>query len=123
VGKRVAAYSWMQYRSGKENIRGRESKLAAKRIKVVKSGVYALILSSRYVCMFSPVQLFETMWTTARQAPLSMKCSRQEYWSGLPFPSPGDLPDPGIKPKSLVSPSWAGGFLATTPPGKPCHLI
>ena len=109
--------------SGKENIRGRESKLAAKRIRVVKSGVYVLILSPMYVCMFSPVQLFATLWTTARQAPLSMKCSRQEYWSGLPFPSPGDLPDPGIKPKSLVSPSWAGGFLPTTPPGKPCHLI
>ena len=65
--------------SGKENIRGRESKLAAKRIRVVKSGVYVLILSPVYVCMFSPVQLFATLWTTARQAPLSMKCSRQEY--------------------------------------------
>ena len=39
-------------------------------------------------------------WTVARQAPLSMGFSRQEYWSGLPFPSPGDLPNPGIKPKS-----------------------
>ena len=43
------------------------------------------------------VQLFGTLWTAARQAPLSMKFSRQEYWSGLPFPSPGDLPNPGIE--------------------------
>ena len=48
----------------------------------------------------SRVQLFATPWTVAYQAPLSMGFSRQEYWSGLPFPSPGDLPDPGIKPGS-----------------------
>ena len=46
------------------------------------------------------VQLFVTPWTVARQAPLSMGFSRQGYWSGLPFPSPGDLPDPGIEPRS-----------------------
>ena len=49
-------------------------------------------------------------WTVTRQAPLSMGFSRQEYWSGLPFPSPGDLPDPGIKPTCLLSPALAGGF-------------
>ena len=49
-------------------------------------------------------RLFVTPWTAAHQAPLSMGFSRQEYWSGLPLPSPGDLPDPGIKPVSLVSP-------------------
>ena len=49
----------------------------------------------------SCVQLFATQWTVAYQAPLSMKFSRQEYWSRLPFPSPGDLPDPGIEPESL----------------------
>ena len=48
----------------------------------------------------SRVPLFVTVWTVAHQAPLSMKFSRQEYWNGLPFPSPGDLPDPGIKPGS-----------------------
>ena len=56
-----------------------------------------------YMCglsRFSRVQLFATPWTVACQAPLSMGFSRQEYWSGLPFPSPGDLPDPGIKPAS-----------------------
>ena len=49
----------------------------------------------------SHVQLFATPWTVAHQAPLSMGFSRQEYWSGLPFPSPGDLPNPGIEPGSL----------------------
>ena len=55
-------------------------------------------------------------WTLARQAPLSMGFSMQEYWRGLPFPPPGDLPDPGIKP---VSSALAGGFFPTEPPGKP----
>ena len=55
----------------------------------------------------------------ARQAPLSMGFSRQEYWSGLPCPPPGDLPDSGIKPTSLVSPALAGRFFTTEPPGKP----
>ena len=60
--------------------------------------------------MLSPVRLFATPWTVASQAPLSMGSSRQEYWSGLPCPSPGDLPDPGIKPPSLMSPALAGRF-------------
>ena len=49
-------------------------------------------------------------WTVAHLAPLSMEFSRQEYWSGLPFPALGDLPDPGIEPISPVSPAWAGGL-------------
>ena len=57
--------------------------------------------------MLSRVQLFATPGTVAHQAALSMGFSRQEYWNGLPFPSPGDLPDPGIKPGS---PALAGGF-------------
>ena len=55
-------------------------------------------------CMLSHVQLFATLWTVAHQAPLSMGLSRQEYWSGVPFPSPGDLPNPGMEPASLISP-------------------
>ena len=51
---------------------------------------------------FSSVQLFAIPWTVACQAPLSMEFSRQKYWTGLPFPSPGDLPDPGIEPRSPV---------------------
>ena len=53
------------------------------------------------------------------QAPLSMEFPRQEYWNGLPFPAPGALPDPGIKPVSLASSVLAGGFFTTTPPGMP----
>ena len=55
--------------------------------------------------MLSCVQLFVTPWTVAHQAPLSMGFSRQEYWHGLPFPSPGYLTDPGIKPISFKSPA------------------
>ena len=58
-------------------------------------------------------------WTVAHKAPPSLGFSRQEYWSGLPFPTPGDLPDPGIEPMSPVSPALAGGFVTTAPPGKP----
>ena len=56
----------------------------------------------------SHVQLFVASWTVAHQGPLSLEVSRQEYWSRLPFPTPGDLPDPGIEPESLASP--AGRF-------------
>ena len=64
------------------------------------------------------VQLFATLWTVARQSPLSMGFSRQKYWSGLPFPSPGDLPNPGIKPGS---PALQADALSSEPPGKPPH--
>ena len=60
-----------------------------------------------------------TPWTAACQAPLSVGFSRQKYWSGLLFPPPGDLPDPGIKHTSPASPALAGGFFTTVPPGKP----
>ena len=60
---------------------------------------------------FSCVRLCATLWTVTCQAPLSMRFSRQEYRSGLPYPSPGDLPDPGIEPVSLMSPALAGRFL------------
>ena len=63
---------------------------------------------------FSCVWFFATLWTVVYQAPLSMGFSRQEYWSGLPCPPPGDLPDPGIKPVSLMSPTLAGGFFITS---------
>ena len=65
---------------------------------------------------FSRVRLFATPWTVAYQAPLSMGFSRQEYWSGLPFPSPGDLPNPGIEPGS---PALQTNALLSKPPGKP----
>ena len=61
------------------------------------------------------VRLFTISWTAACQSPLSMGFSRQEYWSGLPFPLPGNLPDPGIEP---VSPALSGGFFTTEPSEK-----
>ena len=67
---------------------------------------------------FSRVRLFAAPWTVAHQAPLSMGFSRQEYWSGLPCLSPGDLPDPGIESVSLMSPVWAGRFFTTGTIGK-----
>ena len=63
----------------------------------------------------SRVRLFATPWTVAYQAPPSVGFSRQEYWSGLPFPSPGDLPDPGIEPRS---PALQADALQSEPPGK-----
>ena len=63
---------------------------------------------------FSRVQLCSTLWTVAQQASLSMGFSRQEYWSGLPCPPPGDLPDPGIELVSLMSPALAHGFFITS---------
>ena len=72
--------------------------------------------------LLSHVRLFATPWTVAYQAPPSMRFSRQEYWSGLPFPSPGDLPYPGIEP---WSPALQADTLTSQPPGKPnkVHLV
>ena len=68
----------------------------------------------------SRVRLFAAPWTVAHQAPPSMGFSRQEYWSGLPFPSPGDLPDPGIEPRS---PALQADALTSEPPGKTAKVI
>ena len=67
------------------------------------------------VSVFSCVYHFATPWTVARQDPLSKKFSRQEYWSGLPFPPPGDLPDPGTEPTSPVSSALQAGSLPLEP--------
>ena len=71
----------------------------------------------------SSVSLFVTPWTVARQAPLSMGFFRQEYWSGFPCPPPGDLPDPGIKPTSPVSPALQVDALLLNHWGKPENTI
>ena len=73
--------------------------------------------------LLNHVRLFVTLWAVARQAPLSMGFSRQEYWSALPCPPLGNLPDPGIKPMSLTFPALAGGFFTTEPPGKPAAYV
>ena len=88
------------------------------RLGIGKSKQYQIKESQLvYACMLSRVWLFETPWTVAFQTLLSLGFLRQESWSGLPFPPPGDLPDPGIKPEA--SPTSAGRFSTTAPPGKP----
>ena len=76
----------------------------------------ALRLSEAIVKLLSCVRLFATPWTVTCQAPQSMGFSRQKYWSGLPFPSLGDLPDPGIEPRS---PTLQAEALPSEPPGNP----
>ena len=71
----------------------------------------------------SHVWLFATRWTVARQVPLSIGVSRQEYWSGLPCPPPGELPDPGIKPASPAAPALQAGSLSLSYLGSPLSLI
>ena len=71
------------------------------------------------LCRFSHVWLFVTLWTVTCQAPLYMGFSRQEYWSGLPHLSPRDLPNPGFKPASLMSPAGQVVSLPLALPGKP----
>ena len=78
--------------------------------RIYKELLYVHILS------LSHVRLFVTLWTIAHKAPLSMGFSRQEYWSGLPFPSPGKLPNSGIKHMSPMSPALVHGFFTTEPP-------
>ena len=75
-----------------------------------------IFMSVKYTCVLSHVQLFATPWTVAHQVSLSVGFPRQEHWSGLPFPSPGDLLDPGMEP---MFPALAGGFFITEPSRKP----
>ena len=79
--------------------------------------VFSLVMVMVMVMVksLSRVQLFATPWTVAYQAPPSMGFSRQEYWSGLPFPSPGGLPNPGMEPRS---PALEANALTSEPPGK-----
>ena len=87
---------------------------------LVKSACLILQGCQAVHCHFSCVRLFATPWTVACQVPLSMGFSRQENWSGLPFPSSGDLSDPGMEP---MSPALAGKFFTSESPGKPLVII
>ena len=81
---------------------------------IIKALAYTQVVKNT-ICVYalSDVWLFVTPWTVTHQVPLSMEFSRQEYWSGLPFPFPGGLPDPGIEPVSLWSPALAGRFFTS----------
>ena len=72
------------------------------------------ISQAKILAAVTSLQSCPTLWTAAHKAPLSMGFSRQEYWSGLPLPPLGDLPDPGIEPVSLMSPALANGFFTTS---------
>ena len=87
-------------------------------LKGRKEKVEVRAFCTLYACMLSHVQLLATPWTVACQAPLSMGFLRQEYWNGLPFLTPGDLPSSGIEPASFVSPALTGRFFTTAPPVK-----
>ena len=80
-----------------------------------RTGTDTLLTARKDICMplqsLCCVQLFVTLWTVAHQAPLFMRFLRQEYWSGLPFPPPGDLPKPGLEPTSPVTPILAGRLM------------
>ena len=76
--------------------------------------IYSYLNDQFFLSCFTCVLLFVTLRTAAHQAPLFMGFSRQEHWSRLPCPPPGDLPDPGIKLASFMSPALAGGFFTTS---------
>ena len=94
----------------------KNSKKKQQQTNRIKPSLRLPIFAWKWKWKWSPVWLFGTPWTVAHQAPLSMGFSRQEYWSGLPFPSPGDLPHPGIEPRS---PTLQADALTSEPPGKP----
>ena len=81
---------------------------------VFSTGTSTLQVMNLLCAVLSHVQLFASAWTVAHQAPLSVGFPKQEYWSGLPFPTPVDFPNPGMEPTSLVSPALVGGFFTTS---------
>ena len=85
-----------------------------------KSLVSECLMCACVPSRFSHIQLFAMLWTVTPQAPLSMRFSRQGYWSGVLYPPPGDLPDPGIEPASLMSPALAGRFFTTSATWESC---
>ena len=97
------------------------TKARQKLLIIRKKIIYIYYVIQKGDCYFSRLVMsdsFATPWTIAHQAYLSMGFPKQEYWNGLPFPSPWALPDPGVEPTSLA---LAGGFFTTEPPGKPLH--
>ena len=103
-----------QFKEIEENNRMGRLEISSRKLEIPSKGTFHAV--RKKVKLLSHVQLFAIPWTVAYQAPPSMEFSRQEYWSGLPFPSLGDLPDPGIEPRS---PSLQADALPSEPPGKP----
>ena len=90
-------------------------------VSTISHSIWMRLFLWRWLCVksLSHAQLFTTPWTVVCQAPLSMEFSRQDYWSGLSCPPPWDLPDPGVKLASLMSPALAGSSLPLVSPRKP----
>ena len=82
-----------------------------------------LLKRARVLGHVSPVRLFAALWTVTHQAPLSLRFSRQDYWSGLPYPPPGDVPISGIEPTSPAASTLQGDSFTAEPPGKPIYTI
>ena len=116
MGKEKGRREWASLTSYSEG--GTLPILENKVIKLYYWGMFHVLkkITMSVLRRFSCIWLFVTLWKVAHQAPLSMEFSRQEHWSGLPCPPPGDLPNPGIKPRSPTL--QADSFLAE-PPGKP----
>ena len=112
VVKGVDNFPWTGV--GRSVSKSREARSGNEVEPLMRSWTSGLMSSWVHACCC--VWLFITLWTVTHQVPLSMGFPRQEYWSGLPLPSPGDLPDPGTEHMSLA---LAGGFFATELPGKP----
>ena len=104
----TSKHNWEEFHNIMKNIRK----------ETQKSACYIILCTCAQ--SLNSVRLFVTPWTIACQASLSMGFSRQEYWSGEPFSSPGDLPNPGIEPES---PALQADTLPSQPPGKPSHFI
>ena len=123
----ASLFSWPRNQTGVSCFAGRFfTKWSIREKTTIKPSKHLLHLGSivfplnwSIVCMLSCVWLLATSGTVAHQTPLSMGFSRQEYWSGLPFPTPGDLPNPGTEPSSPASPALAGRFFTPAPPGRP----
>ena len=87
------------------------------------NGYFAFFMLTCVLSCFSHVQLFATPWTVALQAPLSMAFSRQEYWSGVPCPPPGDLPDPGMEASTPLAPALQADSLLLSHQGSPFVML
>ena len=87
------------------------------------SDLNVYVIACMHAQLLSYVRLFVTPWTVAHQAPLSMKFSKQEYWSGLPFPPPGYLLESRVEPTSPAFPALASSFFTTVPTGKPMYVF
>ena len=116
----VTRMTWAKCSGQCRYVAGTSASVAGVAVDDMVSGWLSTEVVVVVVQSLSHVQVSVTPWTVAHQAPLSMGFSRQEYWSGLPLPSPGDLPDPRIE---LASPALAGGFFTTEPPGRCLQLF